>query len=132
MLKKGENVDLCVTVMHHDISFFHWKYLHKLEERINESTDLLLLGHEHYQTSKQIAVNSNTPSLQYYSGSMDFTSYDHRSSFNFFIIDTEEKSIQANNFEWNKTYFAKTSGPKSYPILKARNTLCPRIDFLTE
>lgn len=100
-IKKAEDANACITVMHHSCDCFNWKSKFVLEKEILDNSDVVCLGHEHYSEGKQQSFGDQSGTWISCAGEMVFSQSDIVDSFNFFTIDTEEDSLSAYSFVWN-------------------------------
>lgn len=58
-LQKGNDADLCITIMHHNHEWFNWRYRTDLAKAIVDSSEILCIGHDHHPGSQRIAVDNS-------------------------------------------------------------------------
>jgi len=108
LLKKSEDANLCVTVMHHSPEWFYWNYKSDLEKAIIDNSEILMTGHDHQGKTSTVSINNSLDTWVSAAGEMDFTSIDKKDSFNVVLIDTEKNCFDGYIYSWNpveKIYF---------------------------
>lgn len=102
-LQKGNDADLCITIMHHNHEWFNWRYRTDLAKAIVDSSEILCIGHDHHPGSQRIAVDNSMDTWVSTAGEMHFDSIDKIDSFNTILIDTEVNTLTGIVFTWNRT-----------------------------
>lgn len=100
-LKKHENVNIAITIMHHSPEWFRWDRKNLLNTMINENTDILFDGHDHYldtMTSTNI-LDKTTIMLKGGEYSADTS---HETTFSISLFDTTTCLFQQKIFKWDK------------------------------
>ena len=131
-LKKSEDANLCITVMHHTSEWFNWKYKADLEKEIINNSDILCTGHDHFGESKTLIIEKSFDTWISCAGEMKFDENNYSDSFNAIVIDTENSSFDAYRFEWNsrnRIYINNHILVKKM-LNKYRNIITPLPSFL--
>lgn len=100
-LNKSDDVNLCITVMHHSSEWFNWKYKSDLEKTIINNSEMLLTGHDHYGDSKSVSIGSSLNTWISCAGEMKFSEINFHDSFNSIVIDTDTNTFCGYTFDWN-------------------------------
>lgn len=100
-LRRGQNVDFCITVMHHNWEWFNWEHKYKLENTIIDNSELVLMGHDHVGKTSSLSNNGGIDTCVSSSGKINFSSYESDDSFNVIVINTEKKHLDGYIFNWN-------------------------------
>lgn len=124
-LVKQDKADLVITIMHHSTEWFHWKTKPSLEKNLKNNSDIVFQGHEH----NVLTVHADGYLLSKggeFSGAMT-----HKSTFSVLVFDTESKTCDETQFEWNEeqTIFSKINGINTFAIAR-KNKLIPKVEFL--
>lgn len=102
---KGENFS--ITLMHHGPEWFSEECKHLLNSTVLESTDLLMLGHEHYSKGESKIINvEHQMSL---SRGVALYNAKEENGFNAILLDTEAKSLHGKKFVKQSTYYKPTN-----------------------
>lgn len=101
LLKKSEDANLCITIMHHNVEWFYWNCKSDLEKTIIDNSEILMTGHDHQEKISTVSINNSMDIWISASGEMNFDSCDKKDSFNIVLIDTEKNSFDGYVFEWN-------------------------------
>ncbi len=101
LLKKQNEANLCITVMHHSCEWFNWQYQSDLEKAIINSSELLLTGHDHCGKAKNISIDNSMDTWMSCAGEMKFSNIDYEDSFNTILIDTNANTFCGYIFSWD-------------------------------
>lgn len=131
-LKKVDDVNLCVTVMHHSWEWFNWNYKFDLENAIIQNSEFLFLGHDHYDEMKTVK-KGNILEISC-AGEMKFSDLNFQDSFNVYVINTVTNSFNGYKFDWNpreKIFVHKNQGENK--LLQSKSDiLVPLQSFIKE
>lgn len=100
-LKRRDNVNLCVTVMHHSCEWFNWKYKSELENTIIDNSEIIFSGHDHRGGTKTVVIDNDLNTWISCAGEMKFSTLDFQDSFNTIVVDTATNTFNGYTFEWN-------------------------------
>lgn len=103
LLKRNEDVNLCITVMHHSCEWFNWNYKSNLEKVIIDNSEFLLYGHDHREHTTSLSIDNSLDTWISSAGEMKFSSLDIEDSFNAIVVDTENNSFNGYVFNWDKS-----------------------------
>ena len=134
LFKKRNDVNLCITVMHHGCEWFNWKYQSDLEKTIINNSELLFIGHEHFEKTKEISINNSMDTWVSCAGEMKFSQIDFNDSFNIVLIDTDNNTFCGYVFNWNyseKIYTHKIHVDNK-PLQSRISQLVPLPSYLKE
>lgn len=117
--EQGES-DFVFSVMHHPQGWFNWRVGDQLEAALYERSDLIFVGHKHYETTRTISDAKS--SVDVLSGGMlsDRGNWDS-SEFHIGVLDTESRSFETKKYQWNtveKVYVEK--GGRTITLSKNR------------
>lgn len=102
LLKKADNTNLCITIMHHSYEWFNWKYKSDLEKTIVDNSEILLYGHDHRERTTTLSIDNSLDTWVSAAGEMKFGDLSFSDSYNVIVIDTEENSFCGYVFNWDK------------------------------
>lgn len=101
-LKKKNDCNLCITIMHHSTEWFNWSCKNNLENAIIDNSELLLYGHDHIGSTSLVSLNDSYNMYISSAGSIDFAcKNDIDDSFNVIVIDTNDNTLDGYSFVWN-------------------------------
>lgn len=134
VIEKMNNIDLCLTVMHHPFDFFYWNTKFKLEDFIAKNNHMLFIGHEHKDKIVEVYNDKKTGLYISKAGEMQWGNSEFSDAFNTIIIDTTKRVFSAYSFTWdnNKDVFKKTENLNNKIINNKTTKLMPLPEFLTE
>lgn len=101
LLKKADDANLCITVMHHSYEWFNWNYKSDLEKTIIDNSEILLYGHDHREHTTTVSIDNSFDTWVSAAGEMKFSTNDSTDSFNVIVIDTESNSFDGFSFTWD-------------------------------
>ncbi len=102
LLKKANDANLCITVMHHSYEWFNWNYKSDLEKTIVDNSEILLYGHDHREHTTTLSIDNSLNTWVSAAGEMKFSDVDFNDSFNIIVIDTETNGFDGYTFYWDK------------------------------
>ena len=102
LLRKSNDSNLCVTIMHHSYEWFNWKYKSDLEKTIVDNSEMLLYGHDHRERTTTMSIDNSLDTWISAAGEMKLSDPSFSDSYNIIIIDTEENSFCGYTFTWDK------------------------------
>lgn len=102
MLKKSNDTNLCITIMHHSCEWFNWKFKSDLEKSIVDNSEMLLYGHDHREHTTTVSINNSLDTWVSAAGEMKFADLVFSDSYNVIVVDTEENSFCGYIFTWDK------------------------------
>lgn len=101
-INRSTGADFVITVMHHPAEWFCDQNNIELENAILSKSSLLLLGHAHFQTTKNISYNETPNAIVFAGGKLgDDKSWDESEYFAN-VFDTNTYSLRAYRFSWDK------------------------------
>lgn len=104
MLKKGNDINLCITVMHHNWESFNWKCKFDLEKTIIDNSEFVLCGHDHIDKGMTISIDNSMDTWVSVAGAMELSKIEYEDSFNVIVVDTDQNNFSGFAFSWdNKT-----------------------------
>lgn len=103
-----------VTVMHHGPEWFSDDSRLNLYKKLNESTDLLFVGHEHFSQSENKSVNGNHIDI---SSGVALWGTKTEQGFNTLILDTETRILSGEKFILNNGLYKQTSNLKDTKVI---------------
>ncbi len=101
LLRKSDDANLCITVMHHSWDWFNWNYKSDLSKTIVDNSEMLFIGHDHRESTSVVSIDNSLDTWISAAGEMDFSSLNKEDSFNVFVIDTESNSFDGYVFNWD-------------------------------
>ena len=102
LLKKKNDCNICVTIMHHSTEWFNWSCKNDLENAIIDNSELLLYGHDHIGSTSMVSLNDSYNMYISSAGSIDFScKNDNDDSFNVIVLDTNKNTLDGYSFLWN-------------------------------
>lgn len=95
-----------ISIIHHSPEWFCDESKHKLYDMINESTNLLFVGHEHFALNENKTINGNKH-IDISSGiALYGTKTEH--GFNALVLDTEAHSLVGYKFVYKNRIYKPT------------------------
>ena len=134
VLEKRNNIDFCLTMMHHPADCFNWDAKYNLMNVIARNSHILFLGHEHKDIIEELSTDKQTGLYVSRAGEMQWGNADFSDYFNTIILDTEGNTFSVYSFNWdnnNKIYIKKEHLVDEAIRLKT-NKLMPSPEFLKE
>ena len=107
LLKKADDANLCITVMHHSYEWFNWNCKSYLEKTIIDNSEMLFIGHDHREGTSEVSIDNSIDTWVSSAGEMKFSKVNEVDSYNIIVIDTEENCFTGYIFTWdekNKLY----------------------------
>ena len=134
LLKKQEEANLCITVMHHSCDWFNWNYQHDLEKAIINNSELLFTGHDHREKNKDISIDDSMNTWISCAGQMKFHDIDFEDSFNVISIDTDSNTFSGYIFNWIKSHniYTHKTIVSNKPFQNRKNQLTALPSYLKE
>ncbi len=105
-LNEHRNQNYTVSVIHHGPEWFCDKSKHALYNAINEHTDLLLVGHEHFSLNENKEVNGKHIDV---SSGIALYGTDTEHGFNALILDTDAHTLLGEKYVFTDGRFYKPS-----------------------
>ena len=102
LLKKSNDSNLCVTIMHHSYEWFNWKCKSDLEKTIVDNSEMLLYGHDHREHTTTMSIDNSLDTWVSAAGEMKFSDLTFADSYNVIVMDTDENSFCGYTFTWDK------------------------------
>lgn len=97
--EQGES-DYVFSVMHHPPGWFNWQINNQLESVLYEKSDLIFIGHKHYETAR--TVTDSKSSVDILAGGMLSDRGDWDSSeFHIGILNTDGRLFETKKYQWN-------------------------------
>jgi energy-coupling factor transporter ATP-binding protein EcfA2/predicted phosphodiesterase len=133
-LKKSDDVNLCVTVMHHSYEWFNWKYKSDLEKTIINNSEILLSGHDHYDDLINVAIENNLDTWISRAGEMKFSDLNFQDSFNVIVVNTDDNTFCGYIFDWNirEKIFVHKTLVENKSLQSRSGQLAPLPSFIKE
>lgn len=132
-MKTSEEDDYIFTVMHHPYYWFGWHCKHKLINSLLSSTDIVFLGHDHFQESHSISQDGLSTIVQA-AGKLSNLGNWHSSEFYVSLLDLETREYSQVLCHWDeKSKIYQTDRNTSYFLSKNRRNeigLSVSCDFL--
>ncbi|HZH87940.1 MAG TPA: metallophosphoesterase [Chitinophagaceae bacterium] len=133
-LKKADNVDLCVTVMHHSWEWFNWEYKSDLEKTIINNSEILFSGHDHCDDMRTVTIENNLDTWISCAGEMKFSDLNFQDSFNAIVVNTDANNFCGYIFDWNlrEKIFVHKTAVENKPLQSREGQLGPLPSFIKE
>lgn len=97
---QGNGSDFVITVMHHPHHVFNWRCKKELERAIYYYSDLIFVGHEHYESAQKI--ESGEASVNIFAGGKLCDKGDWSDSeFHVAVLDLDTRKYQTQNYKLN-------------------------------
>jgi len=93
--------DIYITVMHHSPDFFRENDKVIIESKLIKSSNLLILGHEHYESNK--SLNFEEDEIVIINGAALNLNGNEASKFNAIIINTNNHKVKTHTFTWDES-----------------------------
>lgn len=134
VLEKKNNVNFCLTMMHHPVEYFNWKTKYKLMDFIAYNSHILFSGHEHKDKFEELSIDKKTGLYISRAGEMQWGNAEFDDFFNTIVIDTEHNSFSAYSFKWDEqnNIYKKYEKIIDEKICKKSSKLMPLPEFLEE
>lgn len=134
LLKKSDDSDLCITVMHHSCEWFNWNYKSTLEKAITKNSELLFYGHDHCDHTATLSIDNGPKTWISSAGEINFSSCEEGDSFNTIVIDTNLNCFDGYMFSWNKfeNIYTHTVFAEQEKLQIRSNIITPSQKFLEE
>ena len=100
LLKKADDANLCITIMHHSYEWFNWNYKSDLEKTIVDNSEMLLIGHDHCEGISSVSIDNSLDTWISSAGEINFSEFDTKDSFNIIEIDTDTNTFNGYIFNW--------------------------------
>lgn len=101
-LKREQDINLSITLMHHSYEWFHWSCKDILYKNLVDNSDFVLSGHDHISYNKKSVEKNNGELIISCGGNISFDTNDSQDSYNIFILDTVNDTFNSFIFNWNK------------------------------
>lgn len=101
LLKKVENADLCISMMHHSYEWFNWSCKVELEKAIVDNSEILLTGHDHWQSTSSLSIDNSDTTWISAAGEMKLSTTKDADTFIVIVLDTNSNSITGHKFSWD-------------------------------
>lgn len=106
-----EAADLVVTVFHHPYNWLGIVNSREFRGHVETSSDLILTGHEHVQTSSR-KENLGAGNIEYIeAGALQETDFPLESAFNVLLIDLNRREQRLHIFKWDSHLYTETQVP---------------------
>lgn len=96
-----DNADLSISIMHHPIYAFMESCRHQIKDKIEDTTDLLFVGHEHKSDSASISGFSHSHVNIINGEKIDIQDFSD-SGFNFARVDIYSDELITFQYKWDK------------------------------
>ena len=100
-LRRGSDVNLCITVMHHSYEWFNWNSKNHLEKEIINTSEIIFTGHDHIAHNTSVSVDNSSDTCISAAGKIDYCSSDSVDSFNMMVVNSSDNTINGYIFNWN-------------------------------
>ena len=125
--------DFVITVMHHPHHMFNWRCKKELENAIYSRSDLIYVGHEHYESAQKI--EDGEASVRIYAGGELCNKGDwSKSEFHVAVLDFDTREYHTSNYKINSGVYEEGES-RTKIISKNRYNklgLIVRSDFVDE
>lgn len=91
---------LSISVLHHPTHWLEPNNKREVDLILQETSDLILTGHEHTSTNKK-TIDFNNSETIYFEGAALQTDNENESAFNVFIIDLKDQNVTKNYYTWD-------------------------------
>ncbi len=129
----GNNNDFVITVMHHPHHVFNWRCKKELEKAIYFYSDIIFVGHEHYESAQKI--ESGEASVNIFAGGKLCNKGDwDNSELHVAVLDLDTREYQIQNYKINEDVYEE--GEKT--IIELSQNRCNKLglvvrnDFIKE
>lgn len=94
-----DNKYIVITVMHHHPEWLHESIKLPFEEKLIESTSILMLGHEHSSSTKNLSWDQKD--IVIVAGGVLGGGKNKESTYNVVLLDTEKNIVETVKYSWN-------------------------------
>lgn len=112
--------DFVFSVMHHPQGWFNWRVSDQLEAALYERSDLIFVGHKHYEATRTISDAKSTVDVLA-GGMLSDRGNWESSEFHIGVLDTDTRLFETKKYQWNsagKVYVEK--GNRTITLSKNR------------
>lgn len=122
-LAEQDDCDFVISVMHHPHHWFSWRCKKELESALYTRSDMVFVGHEHYESSMK--VESENSSVNIFAGGelCNKGNWDN-SEFSVAILDSESREYISRKYVWNKAKSLYREADKDRMILSENRYNC--------
>lgn len=99
-LSKNYNSDFVITVMHHPHHWYNWRIKKDLESVLYERSDVLLCGHEHFDSRMNIESNNGFVSINAGGQLCNVGNWDY-SKFYIATLDLDTRDFKTTLYSWD-------------------------------
>lgn len=129
--------ELHLSVLHHSPEWFSEASKHNLEPALYDNSNLILFGHEHNGTCKEVTINNDEMIVSVCGGILNSRKDPHVSDFYAISYDLAAKEVEVYHFVWNPTrkFYKENLVAKEIAVTKknrGRGALKVRKDFIDE
>ena len=116
---ENDDSDFIFTVMHHPHFWLDYRVKKTVEKEIYNNSDCIFVGHEHYEQSKEISMDSTCVKV-FAAGELSNCGDWGNSVYRYAILDTDTRAITSFLCELDGNHYRKSS-EGTYSISKNRN-----------
>lgn len=109
---KGED-DIVITLMHHGENWFGWQGTENWEKYHKESSDIILIGHDHYFQFVQKTNYDSTTNYFIKGNQLYSTEEPDQSGFNIFKVNLQDNVEFFYTYSWNGKLFERIIDSKA-------------------
>lgn len=122
ILSEQGDSDYVFSVMHHPHHWYSYRVKKQLEEMLYSRSDIIFVGHEHYEASMKI--ESMDSSVNIFSGGQLCNKGDWRcSEFHVGVLDLDSRNYSSKRYRWTGRIYEEQGDEKS--VLLSRNRFNP-------
>lgn len=130
-IKRREEIDLCISIMHHSSEWFHPLCKNSIEAELAKSSEFICYGHDHIHSTKSVEIRDGDTSYYSSCGEMKFGSLPFSDSFNIIEIDLSTCIFSEFCFTWDKDVYFKNVKYTNKHYCKKTSTIHPDSKFIT-
>ena len=126
-LKRGENVDFKITIMHHHFEWCEWSSKEMIKQSI-ASDDITFFGHDHKAEFYTTQYSDGLQNTIFMGGKFDLDP-ERNAAFNAAIFDNDQHMITRYRFDWAteaRLFTAKEHGA----FAQINHSLAPKEEYL--
>lgn len=118
---REDESDLIVAMLHHPFRWFESNNARTFSRLVEESSDLILTGHEHTQDRYQ-KVRFDGSSSQFIEGSVMQNAHQVTSGFSVILVDLISQQQKHAEFSWSGSFYKPKDDPDWTPFNRARRS----------
>lgn len=122
VLSEQGNSDYVFSVMHHPHHWYSYRVKKSLEEMLYSRSDIIFVGHEHYEASMQIESKDN--SVNIFAGGQLCNQGDwSNSEFHVGVLDLDSRYYSSKRYKWTGRIYEEQGDEKRVLLSKNRFNL---------